>query len=245
MSPSSTPPGNPAPRHRTRPGGSKRDFGGPESRGDGGTLPRWVTEALTRVTAPERVRPALVALEAAADAFEAGAFDSAYGHAVHAKSLSPRDATIREMLGLAAYRLGDWETALRELRTFRRLAGDPQHLPIEFDCLRGLDRPTELDALWSRAGSLDLEPWARVDGAVVYASALIDQGRLEEASRVLESVDSRQVEEYRRLELTYVAARLAALRGAAPEARRLRAAILEVDPSYPGMRELDDAIAAD
>ena len=63
-------------------------------------------------------------------------------HGQRAKALSPNDATIRETIGLAAYRVGDWGTALTELRAYRRMAGETTHLPIEMDILRAQDRPT-------------------------------------------------------------------------------------------------------
>jgi tetratricopeptide (TPR) repeat protein len=208
----------------------------------GEELPRWVVEALTRVTAPERVRPALSALEAAASAFEEGLFDVAYREASRAKELSPRDATVRELIGLAAYRVGEWDVALRELRTYRRLAGAGEHVPIELDCLRALARLTELDDLWSQVDGLDLGPAVAVECVVVYASALIDQSRIEEAREAIEQVDPRETDADHRLDLTYVEARVAASAGDAGKARILRNAIVEVDPSFPGIRELDAAI---
>ena len=87
-------------------------------------LPNWVIEALARVTPDDRVGPALEALGVASAAMADGRYHAAVKHAKKAKNLAPQDATVRETLGLSAYRIGDWDTALSELRAYRRMAGD-------------------------------------------------------------------------------------------------------------------------
>ncbi len=111
-------------------------------------LPRHVVEALIRVTPPARQSAALSALAEAAEAFSEGQFHVAARKAGHAKDLSSRDATIREILALASYRIGDWQTALRELRTYRRLSGETTHMPVEMDVLRALGRGKDVAAVW-------------------------------------------------------------------------------------------------
>ena len=125
---------------RNAPGRRRRD---PDrwDPGDLEALPRWVIDALTRVTPRDDAPAALALLNRAGAALAEGDFGTALELARRAKQKSPRDATIREVIGIAAYRLGEWEEALRELRTYRRLAGDDVHLPVEIDVLRALDRP--------------------------------------------------------------------------------------------------------
>ena len=115
----------------------------------GGALPRWVKESVTRLTPKARVAGALQALEEAATAFVKGSYHRALDRARNAKALSPREPSIRELIGLSAYRLGQWQVALQELRTYRRLAGDTRHLPVEMDVLRALDRPGDVEAGWA------------------------------------------------------------------------------------------------
>ena len=93
-------------------------------------LPNWVIENLERVTPKDRIAPALEALGAASEALADGNYQAAIRHGNRAKALSPSDSTIRETIGIAAYRLGDWKTALTELRAYRRMAGETTHLPI-------------------------------------------------------------------------------------------------------------------
>ena len=52
--------------------------------------------------------------------------------------------------GVAAYRTGDYATALAELRAVRRMTGDPSYLPMMADCERGLGRPERALALVAR-----------------------------------------------------------------------------------------------
>ena len=73
-------------------------------------LPNWIVEALVRVTPKDRIAPALEALGEASAAMNDGRYHAAVKDAKRAKNLSPQDSTIRETLGLSAYRIGDWKT---------------------------------------------------------------------------------------------------------------------------------------
>ncbi len=244
-------------RGRPRAGSDKRTEQSTRRGGEGGAdkprrrdlqgaaanLPNWVVEALERVTPAKRVGAALTALGEASDAFAAGSYQRAMRQAQKAKDLAPRDATIREILGLAAYRLGDWRIALAELRAFRRMVGETTHLPVEMDVLRAMGRPDDVEAAWRTLQERRGRPAVMKEGAVVYASHLIDQGDLEAAWAVV-APDRMAREPFPEdLRLWYVAARVAALRGDLPTATKLRNAILEHDPSFPGIDELETLIA--
>lgn len=205
-------------------------------------LPRHVVEALIRVTPAARRNAALTALAGAAEAFADGQYHAAVRKAQQAKELSSRDATIREVLGLASYRIGDWQQALRELRTYRRLSGETTHMPVEMDVLRALQRFDDVADVWMEFQRLGGSPAAKKEARVVYASHLIDMGRLEEAATVTGTprvIDDPWPEDLR---LWYVAARIASLAGDKPRARRLADAIIVADPGFPGLDELDRAI---
>jgi len=207
-------------------------------------LPRWVVEELTRVTAKERVASALEALGEGANAFGEGRYHQAVRRAERAKELAPRDATTRELLGLSAYRVGDWSTALRELRTYRRLAGETTHMPVEMDCLRALGRVEDVPGVWEELQRRGGRPGVIKEGRVVYASVLIDSGDLSGARELVAPRQLKPDPFPEDLRIWYVAARAAALAGDADEARRLRNAILEADPGFPGIDELETLIAA-
>ncbi len=207
-------------------------------------LPRWVVEELARVTPPPRVAAALEALGEASEAFVDGRHHVAVRKAELAKELAPRDATVREVLGLAAYRVGDWSKALRELRTYRRVTGETTHLPVEMDVLRAQGRDDDVATAWKALQDLGGTPAVMKEGTVVYASFLIDQGDIAEARRLTRPKRLTHEPFPEDLKLWYVAARAAALDGNGTEARDLRNRILEHDPGFPGIDELEELIVA-
>lgn len=207
-------------------------------------LPNWVVDALVRVTPKDRVEPALEALGEASAAMADGRYHVAVKQAKKAKSLSPQDATVRETLGLAAYRVGDWDVALAELRAYRRMAGDAQHLPLEMDVHRALGRDRDVEKTWETLNEADVQPKVWKEGKVVYGSYLLDHGKPEEAwditgpKRVGPNADEAD------LRVWYVAARAAAMKGENEAARRIADAIVLNDPSFAGLDALDKEIAA-
>lgn len=205
-------------------------------------LPRHVVEALMRVTPAGRQNAALAALSAAAEAFSDGQFHVAMRKAEHAKDLASRDATIREILGLSAYRVGDWQKALRELRTYRRLSGETTHMPVEMDVLRALNRPEDVEAVWQEFRKLGGGPAVKKEARVVYASHLIDIEDLDGAAELVGSPRKNPDPWPEDLRLWYVAARVAALQGDRATARRLADDVVLADPSFPGLDELDRLI---
>lgn len=193
-------------------------------------------------TPKDRRDPAIKLLTKAMTAFADERFAGAISDLRDAKKLSPRSATIRELLGLSAYRSGRWEEALRELRTFRRLTGDLIHYPVEMDCLRGLRRPDDIARAWERFLGYDVSSTVNHEARVVYASFLLDQGRAKEAWPVIKPgrlVASPTQNELRRW---YVAARVAMEAGDKEAARRLVAALDEQEPDFEGVDELRKAL---
>jgi hypothetical protein len=210
--------------------------------GGDGSLPNWVVSELARVTPKAQLRGAVVALTRAAVAAVEGHHQEALNRAEEAKRLSPRDATVRELIGLSAYRLGRWEQALRELRTFRRLTGETTHLPVEMDVLRALQRPQDVESAWALLQRLGGSPATEDEGKVVFASYLLDADRTAEAWEVAKpgriTVDAPES----RFRVWYVAARAAARLGDRETALRLYEAISRGDPAFPGLDELRAAI---
>jgi len=206
-------------------------------------LPNWIVEALVRVTPKDRRAPALEALGEASAAMRDGRYHAAVKDARHAKSLSPNDTTIRETLGLAAYRIGDWDTALSELRAYRRMAGDASHLPIEMDVLRAKGRDRDVEAAWELLQKSDVRPAVYKEGKVVYASFLLDKG---DAAAAWDLTGPDRVGPNAKeadLRVWYIAARAAAINGDTDTARRIADAIVLNDPSFAGLDELDRQIA--
>lgn len=208
----------------------------------GGQLPKWVRDEITRSTPKDRRDPAILHLSKALELFADERYPAAVGELRQAKKLSPRSATIRELLGISAYRSGNWEEALRELRTFRRLTGDLIHYPVEMDCLRALDRTDDVIKAWDKLQDYDISPTINHEARVVYASFLLDQGRPRDAWPVIKPgrlVASPSQGELRRW---FVAARVALEAGDKDAARRLVAALDEQELDFEGVDELRRAV---
>ncbi|MEN7973210.1 MAG: hypothetical protein ABFR47_05195 [Verrucomicrobiota bacterium] len=206
-------------------------------------LPNWIVEEVSRVTPGDRTGPTLEALGAASEALADGNYQSAVKHGLRAKALAPQSATIRETIGVAAYRVGDWSTALNELRAYRRMAGETTHLPIEMDVLRAQGRNADVEKAWQELEKRGGHGLVMNEGKIVYASYLLDEGRAEEAWKVAKPPRMEQRPNEGHLRLYYVAARVAAARGDRDTARKLSDEIVTHDPSFPGYEQLEREIA--
>jgi tetratricopeptide (TPR) repeat protein len=102
---------------------------------------------------------------------------------------------VREVLGLAYYRLGRWQDALTELKSYRRLSGRRDQNHLIADCLRGLGQPEQAVPVAEEAiRDPAVPPEARAEAAIVAAAALADQGRFPEALAVLRRRPTREDE---------------------------------------------------
>jgi tetratricopeptide (TPR) repeat protein len=207
-----------------------------------GQLPKWVREEILRSTPKDRREPALSHLAKALDHFADERYGAALPHLREAKTLAPRSSTVRELFGLAAYRTGKWEEALRELRTFRRITGDVIHMPVEMDCLRAMGKKSDVVKTWDRIQDLEPSPTVSYEAKVVYASFLLDEGRARDAWAVIKPgrlVASPAPGEVRSW---YVAARVALAADDKDAARRLLAALDEQEVDFEGIDELREAL---
>ena len=105
----------------------------------------------------------------------------AHKHGVAAAHHAGRLAVVRESAGLAAYRAGFYEIALKELRAANRISGDLTMWPVMADCERGLGNPLKALAL---AGSPEVKRLAKpeeIEMRIVAAGARRDLGELDAA----------------------------------------------------------------
>lgn len=231
--------GNPPKRGGRPPEGQRRES---LTAVPSGQLPKWVRDEIYHSTPKERREPALAHLSKGMAEFADDRYKSALPELRKAKELAPRSATIRELLGLAAYRAGQWEEGLRELRTFRRMTGDLIHTPVELDCLRGLGKSADIDKAWQMIQSSDVSATIQHEARVVYASHLLDEGKPRDAWEVIKPgrlVASPSMPEMRRW---YVAARVALAAGDKDAARRIVAALDAQEPDFEGVDELRHAL---
>ena len=240
--------GGPGQNRRHSDGKKPGPSGGSPSREDrkklhaGGQLPRWIRDEITRSTPKERREAAIRDLERGVEAFAADRYKPAAAALRKAKAASSRSATIRELLGLSAYHIGNWDEALKELRAFRRMSGETDQMPIEMDCLRALGRSRDVaktyELFHELGGGRDTDNEARV----VYAAHLVDEGRVEEAWKVINAklVANPPESLVRRWA---VAARVAHAAGDDVAAAKFLAAIRDHDAELPWLEELEAELA--
>lgn len=243
---------------RQRHGGGSRDAGRqrdghgqrrPEQRSIAavptGDLPRWVRDEISRTTPKDRREPAMTRLAKAVSEFADERYGAAFEQLKQAKDLAPQVATIRELLGLSAYHLERWDVALKELRTFRRISGEPTQVPVELDCLRALGRTEDLAKTYRSLRDLEPRPETDDEARVVYASSLLERDLLEDAWTVIKP--GRLVSDPRpsALRRWYVAGRIAAASGNRDAAMRFVKAISDADGGFPGLAELRAEIPSD
>jgi tetratricopeptide (TPR) repeat protein len=109
----------------------------------------------------------------------------ALAHARAARARAARVGAVREAVGVAAYHAGEWAEALTELRTARRISGDPRNLPLIADCERALGRPAQAARTLSDPDVAKLDAETRTELLIVVAGARRDVGQLDAALAVL------------------------------------------------------------
>lgn len=110
----------------------------------------------------------------------------AHQHAVSAARRAGRIAVVRETLAITAYTIGDYALALRELRTYRRISGKDDQVPMMVDCERGLGRPDRALELGRSVPRATLPPEVAVELAIAMSGARLDLGQLDAALAELE-----------------------------------------------------------
>ena len=95
-------------------------------------------------------------------------------------------AVVRETLAITAYSIGDFALALRELRTYRRISGRDDQLPMMVDCERGLVRPERALELGRSVARASLPVDVQVELAIAMSGARLDLGQTEAALTELE-----------------------------------------------------------
>ena len=109
----------------------------------------------------------------------------ALAHARAARTRASRVAAVREAVGVAAYHAEEWAEAITELRTARRISGNPRNLAIIADCERALGRTTQALRVLSDPDISRMDPESRAELFIVIAGARRDLGQLDAALAVL------------------------------------------------------------
>jgi tetratricopeptide (TPR) repeat protein len=107
--------------------------------------------------------------------------DQALAHARYARAKASRLAIVREAVGLAAYRAGEWTEAIAELRAARRMGGGPGHLPVMADAERALGRPERALELFRSPEAAELDRADAIELLIVASGARRDLGEVDAA----------------------------------------------------------------
>jgi tetratricopeptide (TPR) repeat protein len=196
-------------------------------------LPGEIAAELRQTARSGKAEAAMVRLERSVELLERGDARGAAAEARKAKELAPRSASVREVLGLAYYRLERFREALTEMQTYRRMSGRADQNHIIADCLRSIGRPDRAVPLAEEALATRGVPLAaKTEAVIVAASALADQGKFDQALGLLRRI--RTVEDVAGpevLRVWYVTGDILAKSGRPQEAAREFRKILRHDPA--------------
>jgi tetratricopeptide (TPR) repeat protein len=172
-------------------------------------------------------------LGAAARAFQRGRYPEARTELRKLSREVPGSASVRELLGLTYYRLGQWKAATQELTKFVELTGSEEQHPVLADCQRALGRHADVERLWAELREGSPSGGLVAEGRIVMAGSLADRGRLRDAVKLLEQARW-QVKRPREhhLRIAYALADLQERAGDLPAARATFAWIVAHDAEF-------------
>jgi tetratricopeptide (TPR) repeat protein len=197
-----------------------------------GSLPRSLAEELRRTVPPSRLTEASARLRRAIDLLERGDSRGAAAEAARVRAEAPRSSSVREVLGIALYREGRFADALAELKAYKRMTGNPDQNHLIADSLRATGKPRHALALTDEELRSEVSKDAKVEAAIVGASALADDGRFAEAMAYLRKARTRSdVAEEHTLRLWYVTGDILERAGRKTEAAEEFQKIMRYDPS--------------
>ncbi|MBW3557585.1 MAG: tetratricopeptide repeat protein [Actinobacteria bacterium] len=213
-------PAKAAPPAATRGGGRRRK-----------RLPPEIGAELSEAVGTSRATRLAGRLAEATRAYEADRYRDAVRIVKPLAEAAPGAAAVRELYGLARYRLGHWNEAIRELEAFRSLTGSFDQHPTLADCYRAKKRWRQVDELWEELRAASPNPEVVAEGRIVVAGALADRGRVAEAIDVLEraKTDLRRPRAHH-LRLWYALGDLYERAGELTRAREFFRRVLEFDP---------------
>jgi tetratricopeptide (TPR) repeat protein len=195
-------------------------------------LPGRVHEEIRRTTRPENQKQALDRIARAIELLERDDARGAVSEAQKAKRFAPRSGAVREVLGIARYRLGSFEEALADLKAYKRITGRVDQNHLIADCLRAIGRPQEAVSLAEEELAGVASRDAKAEAVVVAASALADSGRYSEALAFLRRARTEaDVARPSTLRLWYVKGDILARAGRREDALREFRRIMRYDPT--------------
>ncbi len=155
----------------------------------------------------------------------------AHEHAQAAVRHAGRVAVVRETAGYAAYRVGKYEIAIKDLKAAFRINGDVSIWPVLADCERGLGKPRKALELAGAPESKKLQKEQAIELRIVAAGARRDLGEFEAAVVTLQTNDLNTENDSWAVRLRYAYADALDAAGRKDEARKwfAKCAAIDVD----------------
>ena len=145
---------------------------------------------------------------------------------------------MRELTGLAQYRLGNYAAAAKELEAYAELSDSVDQNPVLMDCYRAQRRWRKVADLWEELAAVSPNAELVTEGRIVYAGALADQGRLPEALSLLRKrAEQIKTPVDHHLRLWYALADLEEKAGNLARARELFHQVRRADPAFADVAE--------
>lgn len=214
---------------RRRKGSRGRTEEGPSEAGEDQS-PR---EELERAVGAQKAERLQQRLKSASYSFKRGRFEEARKVLRPLAEAAPSATSVRELYGLTLYRLGRWKQAARELEAVRTLTGGVEQHPVLADCYRAVGRHGDVEELWGELRAASPSGALVAEGRIVAAGSLADQGRVDEAIKLLEPAvrPARKAQEHH-LRVAYALADLYERAGELPKAREMFQRVAASDPEF-------------
>jgi tetratricopeptide (TPR) repeat protein len=200
-------------------------------------LPNDVREELERTAIPQPKRDAaslaVGRLAAAAGAYERDRYADALRMTKRLLSLAPQSIAVRELHGLACYRLGKWEEAIRHLEIVVASSEDESQIPVLMDCYRALNMPAKVEKAWQDLRRTSPDADLLVEGRLVLAATRAQNGDLEGAIELLTAAGAARAlrrPAERHVRQWYLLADLFEKSGDIPQAREMFERVVRIDP---------------
>ncbi len=151
----------------------------------------------------------------------------------------PDASAVRELMGLAHYRLGNYAAAAKELEAFVALTDSVEQHPVLMDAMRAMGKYRRIDELWDELAESSPSSALVTEGRIVLAGSRADRGRIRDAVAILDrraAAAPRRVQEHH-LRLWYALADLYERAGEIPRSRELFLRIRTHDAGFGDVAE--------